>query len=83
MSINGPIKFFLHKSKEERKEVISRLLFTFVIYRLQEHLNFSNTLSHLFHNYDFTILENIIQLYLESMQSDNSICIEGTKRKFF
>ena len=59
MSINGPVQFFLHKSKEERREVISRLLFTFVTHRLQEHLNFSNTLSYLFHNYDFTILENI------------------------
>ena len=59
MSINGPIQILLHKSKEERIEVISRLLFTFVTHKLQEHLNFSNTFSYLFHNYDVTSLENI------------------------
>ena len=42
MSINGfPIQILLPKSKEERTEVISRLLFTFAIHKLQEHLNFS------------------------------------------
>ena len=30
MSINGPIEILLHKSKEERTEGISRLLFTFI-----------------------------------------------------
>ena len=66
MSINGfPIQILLPKSKEERTEVISRLLSTFVTHKLQEHLNFSihflnfiNTFSHLFHNY-VTSLENI------------------------
>ena len=42
MSINGfPIQILLPKSKEERTEVISRLLSTFVTHKLQEHLNFS------------------------------------------
>ena len=60
MSINGfPIQILLPKSKKERTEVISRLLFTFVTHKLQEHLNFSNTFSYLFHNYDVTSLENI------------------------
>ena len=60
MSINGPIHL-LHKSKEERTEVISRLFFTFVThkFKLQEHLNFSNTFSYLLHNYDVTSSENI------------------------
>ena len=49
----------LPKSKEEWIELISRLLFTFVTHKLQEHLNFSNTFSYLFHNYDVTSLENI------------------------
>ena len=44
----------LPKFKEERTEVISRLLFTFVAYKLAKHLNFSNTFSYLFHNYDVT-----------------------------
>ena len=52
MSINGPIQILLHKSKEERIEVISGLLFTFVTHKLQEHLNFSNTFSYLFYDYD-------------------------------
>ena len=70
MSITGfPIQMLLPKSKEERIEVISRLLFTFVTHKLQEHLNFSNTFSHLFHNYDVTSLQNIIQSHFESMQS--------------
>ena len=59
MSIHGPIQILLHKSKEERTEVNSRLLFTFVAHKLQEHLNFSNTFSYLFHNLDVTSLENI------------------------
>ena len=42
MAINGfPIQIVLPKSKEERTEVISRLLSTFVTHKLQEHLNFS------------------------------------------
>ena len=52
MPINGPIQILLHKSKEERTEVISRLLFTFVTHKLQEHLSFYNTFSYLFCNYD-------------------------------
>ena len=70
MSINGfPIQILLPKSKEEWTEVITRLLFTFVTPKLQEHLNFSlhfmiflnffNTFSYLFRNYDVTSLENI------------------------
>ena len=59
----------LPKFKEERTEVISRFLFTFVAYKLAKHLNFSNTFSYLFHNYDVTSLENIIQSHFESMQS--------------
>ena len=59
MSINGTTQILLHKSKEERKEVISRLLFTFVTHKLQKHLSFSKTFSYLFHNYDVTSLENI------------------------
>ena len=67
MSINGfPIPILLLESKEERTEVISRLLSTFVTHKLQEHVNFSihflnfcNTFSYLFHNYDVTSLENI------------------------
>ena len=49
----------LHKSKEQRTEVIPRLLFTFITHKLQEHLNFSNTFSYLIHNYDVTSLGNI------------------------
>ena len=42
MSINGSqIQILLPKSKEERTEVISRLLSTFVTHKLQGHLNFS------------------------------------------
>ena len=59
MYINGPIQILLHESKEERIEVISTLLFNFVTHKLQEHLNFSNIFSYLFHNYDVTSLENI------------------------
>ena len=59
MSMNDPIQISLHKSKEEWTELISRLLFTFVTHELQEHFNFSNTFSYLFHNYDITSLENI------------------------
>ena len=59
----------LPKFKEEWTEVISRLLFTFVAYKLQKYLNFSNTCSYLFHNYHVTSLENIIQSHFESMQS--------------
>ena len=59
MSINGPIQILLHKSKEVRTEVISRMLFTFVTYKFQEHLNFLNTFLYLFHSYDVTSLENI------------------------
>ena len=68
MSITGfQIQILLPKSKEERTEVISRLLSTFVTHKLQEHLNlfsihflnFFNTFSYLFHNYDVTSLENI------------------------
>ena len=59
MLIKGPIQILLHKSKEEWTEVISRLLFTFVTHKLREHLNFSNTFSYLFQNYDVTSLENI------------------------
>ena len=59
MLMNGSIEILLHKSKEERTGVISRLLFTFVTHKLQEHLNFSNTFSYLLHNYGVTSLENI------------------------
>ena len=59
VSTNGPIQILLHKSKEERAEVISRLLFTFVTHKFQEHFNFSDTFSYLFHKYDVTSLENI------------------------
>ena len=42
MLINGiPIQILVPKSKEEQTEVITRLLFTFVTLKLQEHLNFS------------------------------------------
>ena len=59
MLINYPIQILLYKSKEERTEAISRLLFTFVTHKLREHLNFSNKFSYLFHIYDVTSLENI------------------------
>ena len=52
----------LPKSKEEQTEVISRLLLTFVTHKLQKHLNFSNTFSHLFHNYDVTNLKIIYSI---------------------
>ena len=55
----------LPKSKEERTEVISRLLFTFVAHKLQKHLNSSNTFSYLFKKYSF----NHIQSHFESMQN--------------
>ena len=45
---------FLPKSKGEQTEVISRLLFTFIAHKLEEHLNFSNIFSYLFHNYNVT-----------------------------
>ena len=42
MLINGiPIQILVPKSKEEQTEVITRLLFTSVTHKLQEHLNFS------------------------------------------
>ena len=41
MLINYPVQILLHKSKEERTEAISRLLFTFVTHKLEKHLNFS------------------------------------------
>ena len=72
MSINGPIQILLHKSKEERTEVISRLLFTFVTLKLQEYLNFSNIFSYLFHNYDVTsyslnhILQSVCKVSLKN-----------------
>ena len=59
MLINGPIQNLLSKFKEEWPEVISRLLFTFVTYKLQEYLNLCNTFSYLFHNFDVTSSENI------------------------
>ena len=49
----------LPRSKEERTKVISRLSFTFVAHKLQKTLNFYNTISYLFYNYDVTSLENI------------------------
>ena len=55
----------LPKSKEERTEVISRLLFTFIAHKLQKHLNSSNTFSYLFKKYSF----NHIQSHFESMQN--------------
>ena len=59
MSINGfPIQILFHKYKEEWSEVISRLLFAFVTHKLKECLDFSDTFSYLFHNYDVTSLEN-------------------------
>ena len=39
--VNFPVQILLRKSKEERTEVTSRLLATFVTHKLQEHLNFS------------------------------------------
>ena len=49
MSINGfPIQILLPKSKEERTEVISRLLPTFITYKLQEHLNLSELFQYIF-----------------------------------
>ena len=59
MLMNGSIEMLLHKSKEERTGVISRLLFTFVTHKVEEHLNFSNTFSYLLHNYGVMSLENI------------------------
>ena len=53
------VSYDYDKSKEERTEVISRLLFTFVTHKLQEHLNFLNTFSYLLNKYDVTSLENI------------------------
>ena len=44
----------LPKSKEDRTEVNSRLLFTFIAYKSEEHLDFSNIFSYLFDNYDVT-----------------------------
>ena len=54
ISINGPIQILLHKSKEQE-----------ITHKLREHLNFSNTFSYFFHNYDVTSLENI-QSHFES-----------------
>ena len=58
-SINGPVQIWLCKSKEEQTGVIFKLLLTFVTHKLQKRLNFSNTFSYLFDNYDITSLENI------------------------
>ena len=70
-----------HHPKEERAEVISRLLSTFVTHKLQEHLNFFihflnfselfQTFSYLFDNYDVTSLETVIQSHFEIMRSVN------------
>ena len=49
LPINGfPIQILLPKSKEERTEVISRLLPTFITCKLQEHLNFSELFQYIF-----------------------------------
>ena len=58
-SINGPIQIWLCKYKEEETGVICKLLFTFVTHKLQKRLNFSNTFSYLFDNYDVMSLENM------------------------
>ena len=44
---------------EQRTEVISRLLSTFVMHKNQDYCNFSNTLIYSFHNYNVTSLENV------------------------
>ena len=41
----------LSKSKQERTEVISKLLFTLIAHKSEEYLNFSNISSYLFENY--------------------------------
>ena len=49
----------LPKSKEDRTEVNSRLLFTFIAHKSEEHLDFSNIFSYLFDNYDVTSSEKV------------------------
>ena len=75
MSINGPIQILLHKSKKERTEVISRLLFTFVRHKLQEYLSFSNIFSYLFHNYDVTSysLNHILKVCKVSLKNQHAL----------
>ena len=72
MSINGvPIQILLPKSKEERTEVISRLLSTFVTHKLQEHLNFSIhflNFSELF-EYIFILVSKLDATSLENIHS--------------
>ena len=75
MSINGfPIQILLPKSKEERAEVISRLLSTFVTFvthKLQEHLNFSIhflNFSELF-EYIFILVSKLDATSLENIHS--------------
>ena len=57
-----PIQILLPKFKEERTEVISRLLSNFLhtnYKNIWTFLNFFNTFSYLFHDYDVTSLWNI------------------------
>ena len=54
----------LPKSEEEWTEVISRLLFTFIAHKLQQHLNFSNIFLHL-----SQVEKRSIHSHFESMQS--------------
>ena len=55
-NLNG---VFWSEKQGEPTDVISIVLITFVAHKLQKHLNFPNTFSYLFHNYDVTSLENI------------------------
>ena len=72
MATNGfPIQILLPKSKEERTEVISRLLSTFVTHKLQEHLNFSIhflNFSELF-EYIFILVSKLDATSLENIHS--------------
>ena len=62
MLINYPIQILLHKSKEERTETISRLLFTFVTHKLEEHLNFSKH----FHTCFTFMMSRVQKIFIQS-----------------
>ena len=51
--------YYINLRKSGQKESLDCYLL--LSHKLQEHLNFCNTFSYLFHNYDVTSLENIRQ----------------------
>ena len=62
-------KILIPKSKEERTEVTSRLLFIFVTHKLQEHLNFSLHFLNFFRHFHTCFTVMISRVYTTFIQS--------------